>query len=298
MTSTSKMVLFFLAATVFNILLMSILVILFWVVAAIVPAPNIRLVILFVGFIASIVLTFLAYGRVMKWVTVRFELEKHIPQLFKGRKKIARQDGRMDFTRVISGEKASGATIPRNRWTRRYWRGSWTRGASPRRRPTGSRGGSSWFPRARCSTQVRRCYQKPWFQDAPHVLIVAGRTSDAWARQDAWNSIETDLTIAMDHMILAAENEGVAPAGWRPTSPVVLRTRPQPVLGRQGLRHHAAGLPAAGLRQEGTAAAEGAVGSGEVFVGEFPPGRTGVPVRRVRRHGGSERVRSTRSVPV
>jgi nitroreductase len=58
--------------------------------------------------------------------------------------------------------------------------------------------------------QVRRCYQKPWFLDAPHVLIVAGRTGEAWTRQDGWNSIETDLTIAMDHMVLAAENEGVA----------------------------------------------------------------------------------------
>ncbi len=37
----------------------------------------------------------------------------------------------------------------------------------------------------------------------------SGRTGDAWTRQDGWNSIETDLTIAMDHMILAAENEGV-----------------------------------------------------------------------------------------
>ncbi len=58
-------------------------------------------------------------------------------------------------------------------------------------------------------TQIRKCYPKPWFQDAPHVLVVAGRTSEAYARQDGWNSIETDLAIAMDHMILAAENEGV-----------------------------------------------------------------------------------------
>jgi hypothetical protein len=86
-SSNSKMVLFFLLATVFNILLMALLVIVFWVIAAIIPAPNLRIVILFVGFIASIVLTFLAYGRLMKWVTVRFELEKHIPQLFKSRKK-------------------------------------------------------------------------------------------------------------------------------------------------------------------------------------------------------------------
>jgi type VI protein secretion system component VasK len=81
------MVLFFLVATVFNILLMALLVIVFWVVAALVPVPNLRLIILFVGFIGSIVLTFLAYGAVMKWATTRFNLEKHIPQLFKNRKK-------------------------------------------------------------------------------------------------------------------------------------------------------------------------------------------------------------------
>jgi hypothetical protein len=86
-TSNSKLVLFFLFATVFNILLMAVLVVMFWVLAALVPAPNLRLIILFVGFIASIVLTFLAYGRVMKWITVRFNLEKHIPQLFKSRRK-------------------------------------------------------------------------------------------------------------------------------------------------------------------------------------------------------------------
>ena len=87
MTSNTKLVLFFLAATVFNIVLMALLVIAFWVVAAVVPVPNLRLIILFVGFIGSIVLTFLAYGAIMKWATVRFSLEKHIPQLFKSRKK-------------------------------------------------------------------------------------------------------------------------------------------------------------------------------------------------------------------
>jgi hypothetical protein len=87
MSSNSKLVLFFLFATVFNILLMAVLVVIFWVIAALVPSPNLRLIILFVGFIASIVLTFLAYGRLMKWITVRFNLEKHIPQLFKSRRK-------------------------------------------------------------------------------------------------------------------------------------------------------------------------------------------------------------------
>jgi len=61
--------------------------------------------------------------------------------------------------------------------------------------------------------KVRKCYAKPWFNDAPHVLVVAGRPSDAWTRQDGYNSIETDLAIAMDHVILAAEREGVG-ACW------------------------------------------------------------------------------------
>ncbi len=87
MTSNTKLVLFFLGATVFNILLMAVLVIVFWVVAALVPVPNLRIIILFVGFIGSIVVTFLAYGAVMRWATVRFNLEKHLPQLYKNRRK-------------------------------------------------------------------------------------------------------------------------------------------------------------------------------------------------------------------
>lgn len=58
--------------------------------------------------------------------------------------------------------------------------------------------------------EVRECYSKEWFKNAPHVLIIVGDKSKAWTRSyDDYNSVETDLTIAMDHMILAAENEGV-----------------------------------------------------------------------------------------
>lgn len=62
--------------------------------------------------------------------------------------------------------------------------------------------------------KVRACYYRDWFRRAPHILVVAGRKADAWVRQyDGYNSLETDLTIAMDHMILAAENEGIG-ACW------------------------------------------------------------------------------------
>ncbi len=59
--------------------------------------------------------------------------------------------------------------------------------------------------------RVRKCYSREWFQEAPHVLAVLGCIDDAWVRsKDGYNSLETDLTIAMDHLILAAESEGVA----------------------------------------------------------------------------------------
>jgi nitroreductase len=59
--------------------------------------------------------------------------------------------------------------------------------------------------------EVKACYERNWFQEAPHVLVVTGDKTQSWVRpKDGYNSIETDLAIAMDHMILAAENEGVA----------------------------------------------------------------------------------------
>ena len=58
--------------------------------------------------------------------------------------------------------------------------------------------------------KIRECYGRSWFKAAPHVLVVAGKKALAWTRQaDGYNSLETDLTIAMDHMILAAESEGI-----------------------------------------------------------------------------------------
>ena len=87
MSSGSKMVLFFLAATVFNLAVMAVLIVIFVIAARLVPVQAVSMAILFIGLIASIVLTFMIYAWVMKKVTVRFQLEKHIPQLFKGKRK-------------------------------------------------------------------------------------------------------------------------------------------------------------------------------------------------------------------
>lgn len=62
--------------------------------------------------------------------------------------------------------------------------------------------------------KIRPCYHRDWFKNAPHVLIIVGDKSQSWKRSNNnYNSIETDLAIAMDHIILAAENEGVG-ACW------------------------------------------------------------------------------------
>lgn len=62
--------------------------------------------------------------------------------------------------------------------------------------------------------EVRSCYHREWFKQAPHILVIVGNKADAWVRSyDGYNSLETDAAIAMDHIILAAENEGVG-ACW------------------------------------------------------------------------------------
>jgi nitroreductase len=72
--------------------------------------------------------------------------------------------------------------------------------------------------------KVRRCYSKHWFQNAPHILIVTGNRNEAWVRKDdGYNYLETDLTIAMDHMILAAEYEGIGTCWIAAFNPDVLR---------------------------------------------------------------------------
>ena len=87
MSSTTKMILFFAAATVFNIGLMIVFIAVIIVALGLIlganPNPVVFQIVLFVGFLASIVLTFLIYGWVMKKVTVKWQLEKHIPQLFR-----------------------------------------------------------------------------------------------------------------------------------------------------------------------------------------------------------------------
>jgi nitroreductase len=71
---------------------------------------------------------------------------------------------------------------------------------------------------------VRDCYSRPWFKEAPLVLVVVGLKDKAWVRSfDGYNSIETDVAIAFTHLMLAAENEGVGTCWIEAYDPKILR---------------------------------------------------------------------------
>ncbi len=56
---------------------------------------------------------------------------------------------------------------------------------------------------------LARIYHRDWFRQAPLALCVCGLPDKAWVRRDGWNACETDASIVMDHMILAAADLGL-----------------------------------------------------------------------------------------
>ncbi|HNQ80156.1 MAG: nitroreductase [Acidobacteria bacterium] len=58
--------------------------------------------------------------------------------------------------------------------------------------------------------ELGRVYGRPWFVQAPLVLAVCALPAESWRRRhDGWCSAEVDATIALDHLILAAADEGL-----------------------------------------------------------------------------------------
>jgi len=58
--------------------------------------------------------------------------------------------------------------------------------------------------------ELRRIYGQAWFVQAPLILAVCALPAESWVRKyDGWNAAEVDATIAMDHLILAAAEEGL-----------------------------------------------------------------------------------------
>jgi len=57
--------------------------------------------------------------------------------------------------------------------------------------------------------QLLRIYSRSWFVEAPCVIAIAAVLSESWSRRDGVNYAFVDAAIAMDHLILAATEQGL-----------------------------------------------------------------------------------------
>ena len=57
--------------------------------------------------------------------------------------------------------------------------------------------------------ELRRIYSSSWFTEAPLVICACGIPAESWKRRDGKDYCEVDVTIAMDHLILAAASLGL-----------------------------------------------------------------------------------------
>ena len=57
--------------------------------------------------------------------------------------------------------------------------------------------------------ELGRIYGKGWFVQPPLIICACGTPKQSWVRQDGKNYNDVDVAIVMDHLILAATNEGL-----------------------------------------------------------------------------------------
>jgi nitroreductase len=56
---------------------------------------------------------------------------------------------------------------------------------------------------------LQKVYPRSWFVQAPLIICACGLPQENWIRMDGKNYNDVDVTIMMDHLILAAANEGL-----------------------------------------------------------------------------------------
>jgi nitroreductase len=71
---------------------------------------------------------------------------------------------------------------------------------------------------------VRRLYHKDWFVSAPVVIAACGVSQEGWVRSfDNANYTSVDVAIAMDHLVLAAADQGLGTCWVAHFDPAVVR---------------------------------------------------------------------------
>ncbi len=57
--------------------------------------------------------------------------------------------------------------------------------------------------------ELLKIYQPEWFVQAPLVICLCGLPAEAWKRRDGRQYIDVDIAIVMDHLVLAAADNGL-----------------------------------------------------------------------------------------
>jgi nitroreductase len=57
--------------------------------------------------------------------------------------------------------------------------------------------------------ELNRIYRKDWFVQPPLVIAACGLAERGWVRRDGRSYLDVDAGIVMDHLILAATDEGL-----------------------------------------------------------------------------------------
>jgi hypothetical protein len=83
-------VLFLLGATVFNLLIMFLLIVAFLVLISAIFRdslnPNVLSILMIIVFVGSIAASFFIYGRLVKWLSRKIDMEKYFLPLFRRKK--------------------------------------------------------------------------------------------------------------------------------------------------------------------------------------------------------------------
>ena len=58
-------------------------------------------------------------------------------------------------------------------------------------------------------SELQRIYSRGWFTQAPLIICACAVPEEGWVRMDGKPYVDVDVTIAMDHLILAAAAEGL-----------------------------------------------------------------------------------------
>jgi nitroreductase len=71
--------------------------------------------------------------------------------------------------------------------------------------------------------KLKRIYGAAWFVQAPLVICACSVPSQTWIRQDGKEYCEVDVTIAMDHLIMAATELGLGTCWIAAFDPIAAR---------------------------------------------------------------------------